>query len=213
MRRKRKCTILVYRVYVYIFTLRSWPWSLQFISTVLLIARFAWCTVAVSSLLVNFLRGIFGTVFPFHFRNFSENSSFSVIHPYSYSRFSVQRTRTRKKLILNNRWNKRFERFHTRFFFFFRIFGDYGGFRILMDLLKRGWSFVRIVDYVLFMFVIQIRKERVINRFSIQMNPILSYNSQKWDRVSPRFKLLIRRIFEIVVATFIEIIGRIVGLQ
>lgn len=54
---------------------------------VLLIARFAWCTVAVSSLLVNFLRGIFGTVFPFHFRNFSENSSFSVTHSYSYSRF------------------------------------------------------------------------------------------------------------------------------
>lgn len=132
---------------------------------------------------------------------------------FSFLPFLVQRARTRKKLILNNRWNKRFERFHTRFFFFFRIFGDYGGFRILMDLLKRGWSFVRIVDYVLFMFVIQIRKERVINRFSIQMNPILSYNSQKWDRVSPRFKLLIRRIFEIVVATFIEIIGRIVGLQ
>lgn len=113
---------------------------------VLLIARFAWCTVAVSSLLVNFLRGIFGTVFPFHFRNFSENSSFSVIHPYSYSRFSVQRTRTRKKLILNNRWNKRFERFHPILFLLqseYSCFRGYGGFRVLIDLLKRGWLFVR----------------------------------------------------------------------
>lgn len=105
---------------------------------VLLIARFAWCTVAVSSLLVNFLRGIFGTVFPFHFRNFSENSSFSVIHSYSYSRFSVQRARTRKELILNNRWNKRFERFHP---ILFLLQSEYSCFRGVMVDFEFWWIF------------------------------------------------------------------------
>lgn len=143
---KEKMQILVYRICIYIHpevsTLIAWVYL-----NVLLIARSAWYTVAVSPFVVNFLRGIFGTAFPFHFRNFSENSLFCDLFIFAFVPFLVQRTGTREKSILNNLivgasvWK---DSTSDSFYNWIRIWDSCFSFsRSLyssLDLLKRGWS-------------------------------------------------------------------------
>lgn len=179
MRRKRKCTILVYRIIYSSWGLDPDRLNLSQRSTNCSI-RLIYGSCVSSFVVEEHLEQCF------HFRNFFTNSFSCNLFIFAFVPFLVQRTRTRKKLILNNLivgasvWKD------SIFFFYNWIrMWDSCFSRLLyslVDLSKRGWSHLS----GLFRF-------RWIQFF-------LTYNSQKWDSVSFRLELLIRRIFEIVIA-------------